>query len=474
MRLALILMLALGGAVPVQDGRQPVPDAAGIRNAEKLIREIFKEDFARKAPADVLTLAQKLLQQGEQPDNELPTRYALFKLAQELAVQGGDAGLAVRAVDGLSKYFAVNGAPLKLAALQALAKSARTADEAKAASLKFLALADEALAADEAETAGKAADAASQLAKKVKEVALIARADAKSREAAARKAALEKLAKAREVLAKTPEDPAANHLVGFHLCAVKGDWEGGLPLLARGSDPVLKGLADRELSGPGDAAAQASLADGWWDLSEKTAEPAPRTRLRARALFWYEKAGDKLTGLTRAKVRSRVLELRYDQFGPRNQWVPLNDPKAFGSTKGTGEAMEITARQGEAEGLDCPLPPGAEYDAIAARIRFAPGAKSHGGVALEGRTILAYVDYVGKYFMFAHLVDRRWVRDFERQVGEREEYHVCIVVADGEYRAYLDGLEMCRVKTTLSRLIEPGLQVSHGPALFDQVRIRKK
>jgi hypothetical protein len=61
-----------------------------VKNADKLIREIFKDDFAKKTPADMVALARKLIAQGEQPDNDAPTRYALLKTAQEVATQGND------------------------------------------------------------------------------------------------------------------------------------------------------------------------------------------------------------------------------------------------------------------------------------------------------------------------------------------------------------------------------------------------
>jgi len=260
--------------------------------------------------------------------------------------------------------------------------------------------------------------------------------------------------------------------VGYHLCTVKGDWAAGLPMLAKGNDPTTKGPAEKDLAAPADATAQAAAGDGWWDLAEKTTDSA-KTAIRARAAFWYEKAVDKLTGLSKTKVRTRLMDLRQDQFGPKSQWVALNDPKAFGVNAPVGEAMEVTAEPGKAQSVDCTLPAG-EFDAISARIRFKPGLRAHGGVALEGRTILAYIDYAGKFFMFTHLVDRKWALDFEKACGDREEYNITIVVADGEYRAYLDGLEMCRVKTKNTKLVDPGLQASHGPTLFDQVRVRKK
>ena len=43
-------------------------------------------------------------------------------------------------------------------------------------------------------------------------------------------------------LQQDPEEPAGESCsVGRYLCFSKGDWEKGLPLLARGSDETLKG-----------------------------------------------------------------------------------------------------------------------------------------------------------------------------------------------------------------------------------------
>jgi len=475
MDLAVVATLALALATPdVQDARLPVPDPAAVAKAEKLIREIFRDDYARKSPPDQVALAQKLISQGEQRDGETPTRYALLREAQDLAVQGGDAPLALKAIDGLARNFLVNAVALKHAALQTTSKSARTPEELKLATARFLSLADEALLAEDPDIAVKSADSATQLARKTKELSLISRSEVKGKEASARKAALEKVVKARETLSKSPDDPSANHALGYYLCAVKGDWDSGLRLAAKGEDPTWKALAAKDLAAPGDAASQASVGDGWWDLAEKAPETA-RPNLRARAAFWYEKVGDGATGLTRTKVRSRLAELRMDKLGPKHLWVPLNDPQQFGVNRKPGEAIELSADEGKADGQSIKsLPPG-EFDGFAARVRFKTGIRAHAGIALEDKSILAYIDYSGKYFMFSHLLDdRKWQVDFDKKCGEREEYNLCILVADGEYRAFLDGVELCRTKTTQSRIVQPGLQASHGPAIFDRIQLRKK
>lgn len=55
----LITLLLTQSAPP----RAPVPADASQRESENLVREVFKEDYARTAPADRKALARKLLQE---------------------------------------------------------------------------------------------------------------------------------------------------------------------------------------------------------------------------------------------------------------------------------------------------------------------------------------------------------------------------------------------------------------------------
>jgi hypothetical protein len=458
---------------PAQEAqRQSLPDSAAQKEAEKLVHDIFKDDYARKTPGDKADLARKLLSQTEQPGNSLAIRYVLFREAQDLAVQAGDAALATKVVDTMARSFQVNAVALKLSALQAMAKLARPPEDAKPSAIRFLGLADEAMASDDYDVAGKAAEAAIQLARKSKELALVSKSEAKDKEVSSRKAAFERVAKARDTLTKNPDDPQANQIVGYHLCAAKGDWKSGLPLLAKGDEPNLRTLATDDLSMPDDPAVRVGLGDRWWELGEKSTDPA-RQNLRKRAGFWYAKMADSATGLSKAKIQKRLAELGQDKFGPKHLWVPLNDPRQFGINKEIGEPIELSAKEGMAVGASLKSPPG-EIDAIAARIRFKPGVRAHAGISLEEKDKLLYISYNAKSVMFSHMVGKQWEVDVEKPCGEREEYNLCIVVAEGEYILYLDGEEVGRYKTRLARVTEAGLQASHGPAVFDQIRVRKK
>jgi len=113
------------------------------------------------------------------------------------------------------------------------------------------------------------------------------------------------VAKAITVLETKPNDPAANLLVGRYCCFVKGDWAGGLPLLAKGGDTVAQGVATAELKNPTDATGQLSLADGWWAYSE-TLSGSEKEAIQSHARDYYRKALPALTGLAKLKADARL------------------------------------------------------------------------------------------------------------------------------------------------------------------------
>lgn len=462
--------LGAGGAeLQAQDARLPLPDQASQKNAEKLIRDLFKDEYSKKTPADKNALANRLLTQSEQSTNDPPTRYVLLREAQELALQSGDLPLTLKVVRALGQAFQVNAAALGFSALQVYGKSVRTPEDAKALALQLLQVVDQAVAAEDFDTSGKASEAAAQGARKLKDLALLSKCDAKAKEALARKAAFEAVVKARELLEKKADDPQANLVVGTYLCTVKNDWEAGLPHLAKAPEGPFRTQATLELSPPAEAGTQLSLADGWWDLSQKAADPS-RLGLRQHAGVWYEKALPQLSGLGKTKAGNRLVQIRMDRLGPREAWVAIAAP----AQEAVSGVLELTPKQGAAAGTDLSGLPSGDLDGISCRIRFQPGVPTQGGVTFEDKIKMAFVDFPALQLVFAHVVKAKWEMDFHNPCGDRSEYNLCVLVVDGEYVLYLDGEEACRVKTKMSRIVQAGFQVSHGPATFDQVRVRKK
>lgn len=298
----LLLVLALQGE-PL-----PVPDETAVKNAEKLVREVFKEDFSRKSPADQAALARKLLKQAAESSEDPAARYVLLREAHDRATQSGDLAISLEALDRLAASFQINTLDLKIAAAATLGRAAKTPDSLRAAAKFHLTLADEALRADQFDVAGKAVESAIPLARSAKDLPTVQRAETKRREVKDSKAAFELIKAARETLARSPEDPAANEAVGRHECFRRNNWTTGLPALGKAADEGLRTLAARDLAEPKEGAPQLALAEAWWVRAEKEPEPA-KASFKARAAHWYRQALPSLSGITRVKIEKRLAEI---------------------------------------------------------------------------------------------------------------------------------------------------------------------
>jgi hypothetical protein len=296
---------AVVAPAPAAPRRSPVPEAAKQKEAEKTIRDLFKVEYAKKQPAERLAFAKKLLQQGKDTRDDAAAQWVFFREAQEIAAQSADAETALEAVQAMSVTFEIESLPAKTAALAAVAKAARTPEEAGRLAEQYLKLADEAVVTDDYDAAEKALAAAGQSAKRAAQVALSLRTATRTREIGELKARFEKVKKAYETVGRNPADPAANFEIGQFQCFVKGDWDVGLSFLAKGSDAALSALAAKELSNPSEPERQLEIADGWWDLAEKEKGERQR-RMTLRAIQGYEKSVPGLNGLQKAKGLARI------------------------------------------------------------------------------------------------------------------------------------------------------------------------
>jgi len=179
---ALLLATWLAVSPQAQDSRAPVPAADAQATAEKIIRDIFKAEYAKGA--DRRALARRLTQEAATTKDDPVSKYVLLRDAQEAAVQAGDIGLAFQAIGELAISYQVAGSELKTNVLASIGKNIRTPEDMKALSDSYLQVASEALAAANFESAEKAAEAAGSWARKAKDLPLAARADARQKLAA--------------------------------------------------------------------------------------------------------------------------------------------------------------------------------------------------------------------------------------------------------------------------------------------------
>ncbi|HVR86628.1 MAG TPA: hypothetical protein VMU54_20055, partial [Planctomycetota bacterium] len=286
--------------------RAAAPDAVKQRDAEKLVKDLFKDQYAKKAPADRLALAQALLDQAAKSADDPAILWVLFREAQDAAVQACDLAVAFKAIDASARVFDVDGLALRSGALQGALKIAKSPAECSTVASASLRLADDMIAADQYDAADKATAAAVSVARKGNDAALVAKIAQRNKEIAEARSRYQALRSVLETLAKNPEDPAANNEMGQFLCFVKSNWDLGTRFLLKGSDPALKTLAEKEVAMPTQALDQVALADGWWELSEKEKSPLRKSQMQSHAKLLYEGALPSLTGLLLVKVERRL------------------------------------------------------------------------------------------------------------------------------------------------------------------------
>jgi hypothetical protein len=304
-----------GPAVPSPDTntdrpvRSPVPDPLSLEKARDLVRELYHKEYESKQEiSQQQAMAQRMLKQAEQMTNDPAGRYVLLDIAIKIATRIGDTATALSALDDLTATYEVDELATVHAALVALAKKDRSREGASRLLDKARNLIDPAIEQEQfdmAETLCQIGTAAArQLGDRQAATALQQQAE---RVEESQKA----LRDVQRVLATLTEkdDPEAHLRVGRYYCFTKGDWEKGLPMLAKCSDARLQQLAEEELRNPSIPEDQLKLADGWWELGDK--DSARQKPLHQRAAYWYERALPALpSGLWRAKVEMRLKEFR--------------------------------------------------------------------------------------------------------------------------------------------------------------------
>jgi len=463
-----VFAIVLGMVLAAQAKPAP-PDASAQKAAETLIRDIFKAEFAKKAPADKSSLARKLLAQSAESDAEPASRFILLREARELAREGADWETAQRAIEETDKAFQVDVLPMKATLYAAMGAAAKKPEEWAAVAKKQLELADQ--ADDQPELASKALTEAVALAKKAKDMALTSKADAKSKDVAERRAALAKVAKAAETLIRAPDDAEANLTVGRHEGLVKGNWEKALMHLAKGSDGGLKAAATRDLAQPADAAGRVAAGDAWWDLAEK--ETSARVNLRLRALHWYEQAAESATGLLKSKIDLRMSEARFDRFP--GTWVDRTNPSLYGiiGTK-LGDPIVLTTEPNTTQFADLDTALTGSWDAVTVRIRFQTVGTGAASLWFEKNLGVAVLPNLQTTDFFIKEGGSVHPARPSVPIVSKAEYILIVLLSDGAYTYYLDGKEIARRPTKATTITNLGLVVEATTVSFDQLKLRKK
>lgn len=285
----------------------PLPSGDDLIRARQLVFETFEDELAKD---DKVAAIQTLLKAANDNRDDPVGQAALLLIAIEVATDAGDLRLAFEGYDALASRFAYDALAAKATAMEGIAREPGSAESRAVAVNVALKLVDEAAQAKQFEVGERACKAAQVVAGKLKDASLRRKVTAKRKEFEKRRKQYDveqtALAEARRTLQHSPDDQAANQLIGKHLCFDQNDWPTGLKHLAKVASEKLRTAAAKDLFGAEDAAGQVALGDRWWDLAESADAENDEVGFRSRAVFWYAKAVADLRGLAKGKVEKRL------------------------------------------------------------------------------------------------------------------------------------------------------------------------
>jgi hypothetical protein len=299
LRYSFAILTALG--FPSQDSKLPVPNDAQQRAAEKTVKEVFKAEYLERDYAKRRALAQKLILQAREMNDDPTGWFVLLREARDVAADAGDIRTSFSAILRLSERFQINAVDMKRDSFSRVLRTVPPTEDSPSLAETALALCDEAIGQDSLETAAATARDAEGLAQKAKNTALAGRARVLSKEIDDLKPEYERFKQA----SLRENDPESCFLAGQYLCFVSGNWAKGLPLLKRGSDQELKQLAEKELKGPEASPAMVEVGDGWWEIGERLSG-FRKSRVQKHAVQWYRQAHEGTSGLTQKRLVVRM------------------------------------------------------------------------------------------------------------------------------------------------------------------------
>src|SRR5262249_15100311 len=292
---------------PANVAKVPVPGDAVLAKAEQALKETYKADYAKTKPDELIALAAKLLQPGRENRDDPAAWFVLLREARDLATQTKRSRLALEAIDEMDHYFKIDPIDIRLKAIAAICKGANDV-EAAGAFRAVLNLIQMSYSDEDFDAPKKYIDIIDEALRNAKADRSILRVVQEQKAEIDRYAKeFQEVTQARAKLAKSPDDPEANLIVGLYLCFFQADWDKGLPMLATGSEKALKALAAKDISLPGDVKDQLDLADSWWGWAEVSKDRVQRNIMK-RARAWYERAGPNTEGADRGKVINKIME----------------------------------------------------------------------------------------------------------------------------------------------------------------------
>lgn len=309
----------------------PVPDASEQKAAIASVKEVFKSELASaKSPEQLADVAERMLDNLQDETSSTLSDYVLLTQAHGLAVKGFRQTLSLRIVQMISDRYDVDQHALTVQTLKDLAKLPTDKEYHHELAAKALSVASEQIAAERFDAAKDSYEVVSSIGLKLKSADLSKKATAGRTDLTELKRLADKLPMARKALENKTDDAAANETVGKYEIMVKGDWNVGLPLLAKLSDSAIKQVAVQDLKlvdaeTPASPEEADAISQRWWELSQQQTLPRLKQQFKLRAGQWAEYAAPELKGFSKTRAEQRLTESEWAATnGNANKLMLLN------------------------------------------------------------------------------------------------------------------------------------------------------
>jgi len=361
----------------VAAGKLAVPPAAAVKESRAKVEDVFGKDLRSAKAADAkAAVAEQILEHASETP-EAADRYAMLVIAMETAVAAGDIAILMKVVDAIATTYDVPRAKVEAQCLQAFVTDAPVAalGDASEAICRF---AEQCLAVGQVDAAKQWATLAINAARRAKDRDQQKAAVDMLNEVRAREKAAEAVKPLVDRLAADPSDREAAGELGRVRCFKEGNWEAGLPLLARGTDADLAAIARLELEPVAAPAGRVKLGDAWWAFAEKQkGDEAVAAETRARE--HYAIALNDLSGLDKVRIEKRLGESAAVRAGAEKRpkslvlWFDasapgvLRGPTAQPFDRTRAAQMPVGAWSDVGAGVTCSVGPGAQPPVVDAK-----------------------------------------------------------------------------------------------------------
>jgi hypothetical protein len=302
--------------------KKPPPDAATLVAELTKARDIYAEPLAKATRSEQkVALATDILKDGNATSSDPTARYVLIDLARKFFVQAGAAREALEAATLLESEYILPPDELTIATLEALDDATLVAEQRAHLATAAIGLAEELVAEERFEPAGKLAVLAVQAANRQRDPDLKKDVLQRKTQVARIAAGWEAVQASLKTLLEQPDDPAANLVVGKFRCLVLEDWKSGAAHLAK-SRAELAAAATLDVAAAQGTAPQAvAAAESWLKLAAdtKAGDRDERDAMQRRAKSLLEGAVSQLSGLDKVKAEKQLETLKgVKSVAPRN------------------------------------------------------------------------------------------------------------------------------------------------------------